>query len=183
LSASPFATTGLVVPLTDPNVAPIRGIQATVHNGAGTFAGGAGVMPLLGVAKVCIFYPCASSPINNVSVPLSVAGVGGVATQMGVVNVTVVGGPWTTGTAAVGTITKMGFAHGPNGFTSSTAQASGVIQLVTPIFVSTNIGSFAVAPFFATLTLHFVPEPGTFALLAGGLGAIALGARQRMRRH
>jgi hypothetical protein len=183
LPASPFATTAATVPVTDPAVFPINGFQATVHNGAGSFAGGGGIMALFGVAKVCLFYQCGTLVPGNLSVPLTVVGAGGVTTVKGAVNVTVVGGAWTTGTAAVGSLTAMGFAHGPNGFTSSTAQNSGVIQLVTPIFVSTNIGSFPVWPLFATLTLHFVPEPGTFALLAGGLGALALGGRARMRRH
>src|SRR5262249_31966990 len=148
LPASPFAASGIVVPVTDPAAAPIAGIQLTVHNAAGTIMGGGGPVPLLGVAKVCFFTGCHAPPPSNISVPLSAVGVGGAATVSTLVNVTAIGAPWTVGTAAVGSLTQMGFAHGPASLTSSTAAASGAIQIVTPIFVSTNIASAAVIPFF-----------------------------------
>lgn len=182
LEASPFAATGLPVTVTDPLVFPIAGVVATAHNGAGSFArNGAigGVMPVFGVAKVCLYAACASSPIANLSVPISVVGQGGSVTASGPVNVTVIGAPWTTGTAAIGTITAQGFARGPAG-ASSTLAASGSLRLVTPIFISTNIGGFAVVPAFGFLDLHFVPEPGTLVLLGAGLTAlVAHGARLR----
>ena len=116
LAGSTLATTGLVLPVTDPVAFPIGGIQLTAHNGAGTFSAGGGtlggVMPLAGFAKLCLFGPC-SSPVANLSAPLSAVGVGGYQTIMGAVNLTVVGAPWTTGTASAGTITAMGGAHGP----------------------------------------------------------------------
>src|SRR5215471_12478107 len=48
LSASPFATAGHLVPVTDPAAAPIKGLALTVHNGAGNFSGAplGGVMAL-----------------------------------------------------------------------------------------------------------------------------------------
>jgi hypothetical protein len=52
---------------------------------------------------------------------------------------------------------------------------------VTPIFISTSVSSDAVVPAFGILTLHFVPEPMTFALLGGGialLGAIGRAGRR-----
>jgi hypothetical protein len=181
MPASPFATSGLVVPITDPAAAPIQGIQLTAHNGAGTIMGGGGVIPLLGVAKVCLFGACPAFPVGNLSIPLNVVGAGGAHFVVGIVNLTAIGAPWTVGTAAVGSITQMGFAHGPASLTSSTAAPSGVLQLVTPIFVSTNIGSSAVVPAFGVISLHFVPEPGTMLLLGGGLSLLAIAGRHRMR--
>jgi len=181
LPASRFAASGVVTPLTDPAVFPIMGIQLTVHNTAGTIVGGGGPIPLLGVAKVCLFAPCAAAPNANISVPLGVVGAGGVATVSALINMTAIGAPWTVGTAVVGSITQMGFAHGPASLTSSTAAASGTLQLVTPTFVSTNVGSIGAFAFFGVMTLHFVPEPTTMLLLAAGFSALALGGRRRMR--
>jgi hypothetical protein len=184
LPASPFATTGLVVPVTDPSASPIAGIAVTAHNGAGAFAGGTGTgtlggsMPIFGVAKVCLLGPCKAA-VANLSVPLSVVGVGGVATATGVVNLTVVGAPWTSGTAVAGTLSAMGFAHGPASLTSSTAQNSGTVRLVTPIFISTSLAAASVIPAFAFLTLHPVPEPGT--ILLGGAAIVGLVAFGRRR--
>ena len=56
------------------------------------------------------------------------------------------------------------------------------VQLVTPVFVSTNIGVSAIVPVFARLTLHFVTEPATCALLGGGVVVLAIGGARRARR-
>ncbi len=183
LAGSTFAISGGVLPFTDPEVFPIAGLQLTAHNAAGNFAGGTlgGVMPLLGFAKVCLFGTCAAA-VSNLSVPLTVVGQGGYANPTAAVNMTVIGAPWTTGTAAVGAaFTAMGSAHGPASATSSTFAAGGQMTLVTPIFISTHIGASAIVPAFGILTLHFIPEPTTIALLAGGVGM--LGAIGRARRR
>jgi hypothetical protein len=186
LASGLVSTVGLVAPITDPAAYPIRGLQLTAANGAGAFAETAmgtltGVMPLLGVAKVCLFEPCASA-IGNLSVPLSVAGSGGTAYVDAAVQITVVGAPWTTGTAVIDTIfvdeTRMGSRMGPASAASSTGQASGAIHLVAPMMVRTNVNT---TPFgaFAHLTLHFVPEPVTLTSLGLGIAALAIAARRR----
>jgi hypothetical protein len=174
-----------VVPVTDPAAFPIQGVQVTAMNGVGDFAveGGTlvGTMAIEGVSRVCLFAPCSVPPPANVNVPLTVVGQGGTTTVSALVNLTVVGAPWTTGTGSVGTITQMGFAHGPASGTSSTAVDGGVVRLVTPVFVSTNIGASAVLPVFGILTLTFgAPEPGQLALASGAIAAlIAMGVRRR----
>ena len=181
LAGSTFATSGLLLPITDPAAFPIQGMLLTAQNGAGTFSDGGGtlggVMPLAGAARFCLFGPC-SSPVANASIPLSVVGLGGAQTVGVVSPVTVIGAPWTTGTAAVGTLTAMGAAHGPASGTSSTFTPGGHLQLVTPIYIYSG---FEVLPAFATLTIDFVPEPATLLLLGGGVAALAFAGRARYR--
>jgi hypothetical protein len=156
-------------------VFPISEEQVSLSNMAGNFSGGTlgGAMPLHGFWKMCLFATCTNA-VANLTVPLDVIGAGGMAFETGALNVTIAGAPWTTGTAAVGTLTLMGFAHGPASGTSSTAQASGAVRLVTPILISTSSGAVPVIPSFGELTLHFVPEPATLVLVGAGIGALAL---------
>lgn len=182
IPAGAFDVVGETVTITAPEAFPIQGLQVTAANGAGAFVNpGGGAMPLLGAARVCLYATC-SSALANLTVPLDVVGQGGTATAAGPVNLTVIGAAWTLGTAQVGTATAMGFARGPEGRTSSTARASGVVQLVTPIFISTNLPADAATfPAFGILTLHFVPEPTTLALLGGGVACVAAAARRTRR--
>jgi hypothetical protein len=181
LGENVFAVTAIVVPVTDPGAFPIAGVQVTAANGAGSFTGSGGAgfggnMPINGVSKVCLFGPCGSA-VANLDVPLSVVGQGGTALVTGAVNLTVQGAPWTTGTAAIGATTIMGgVAPGSN-----TGAPSGTVTLVTPIFISSNIGASAVVPAFGILTLHFVPEPGTLMLLGGGIAGLVAFGRNRVR--
>jgi hypothetical protein len=181
LPASAFKITGFVLPVTDPAAAPIKGLQVTAANAAATFdnSGGplGGQMAIQGANKVCLFGPC-SAAVANISVPLSVAGVGGSAVVTAAVNLTVIGAPWTTGTVSIGTITAMGGAAPA----SETGAASGTVSLVTPVFVSTNIGPSAVVPVFAFLNMHFVPEPGTLVLLGAGIAGLVSYGRTRNRK-
>jgi hypothetical protein len=182
--AGVVGTAGYLVPVTDPAASPIMGVQVTAANGAGAFAPTTmgplgGSMPILGVTKVCLFAPCSSPPPANLSVPLTPIGSGGSQAVSAVVNLTVFGVPWTTGTAAIGAITTMGFAHGPASLTSSTALSSGALRLVTPIFISTNIGASVVIPAFAFFDIHFVPEPGVLLLVVTGLVGLVLARPSR----
>lgn len=181
LPAGVFAISGFVLPVSDPSAAPIKGVQVTAANAAVTFdnTGGplGGQMALNGATKVCLFGPC-SAAVANISVPLDVAGVGGSAVVTAAVNLTVIGAPWTTGTAFIGEETAMGGGAPASG----TGVASGTISLVTPVFVSTNIGASAVVPVFAFLNMHFVPEPGTLVLLGSGIAGLVSYGRTRNRK-
>jgi len=163
----------------------IGAIQENYANDKGVFTGSPlhGQMALRGLAKMCMFN-CSTAPIQNLIVPMTVIGSGGAAFVDAVVNSTVRGAPWTTGTAAVGTLTMAGFRHGPGSLASSTAQGNGVIQLVTPILISTNSGgplpyADTVISGFAVLDLRFIPEPGTALLLGSGIAGLVLFGRTK----
>lgn len=196
LAGGTFAANGLLVPVTDPAIAPtIPGVMATALNGPGYFFEPTtmmglylnGTMPILGVAKVCFFGSSCSTAAGNLSVPLAI-GAPGSAVATGAYSFTVQGAPWTSGTASLGltamgmTSTVKGFAHGPASAASSTVGASGVLSLVTPFFISTNLLPNQRLAGYTRLTLHFVPEPGTLVLLGSGIaGLVIFGRSRRMR--
>ena len=64
---------------------------------------------------------------------------------------------------------------------SNTGAPSGNVTIVTPIFISTNIGASAILPAFGILNLHFVPEPGTLMLLGSGIAGLVAFGRSRVR--
>jgi hypothetical protein len=141
-------------------------------------------MPLGGLLRLCLFAACGSAPPGNLSIPLSVVGAGGTATHTGALNVTVTGGPWTTGMVALwqgGTQFETGFVHGAASGTSSVAAPGGVVQLVAPIFLSTNRGPDALVPAIARLRVRFVPEPGPAGALGIGLALLARAGLRRRR--
>jgi hypothetical protein len=76
-----------------------------------------------------------------------------------------------------------GFAHGPASGTTSTAQDSGVLQVVTASKVFTSLtGSFPELPVFAIMTLQLVPEPGTPLLLGAVAAGLTVIARRRSKK-
>jgi hypothetical protein len=76
-----------------------------------------------------------------------------------------------------------GWAHAPVSTTTSTAQPSGMVQLVTPNQIVTNstLGSNEKKGSFVILVIRFIPEPGMVLLLCSGVAGLALLGRRRMR--
>jgi hypothetical protein len=173
--------------------------------GSGTFTGisggppGGGVLPLPGLARVCIqttgcaglFIPLALTTNNGATG----VGVGGLLTALGVggIRFSVQALPWTIGSAsginqtsngAFVTLTRTGFVHGPASNNTTTLKNSGVIQLISPANVAV-LGVPANATqlsLFSTLTLHFVPEPGLLLLIGSGVVGLGLLGRKRLRK-
>jgi hypothetical protein len=178
-------------------------IFTSIGNLTGSFAGisggppGGGTMGLSGVAKICLGF--AACMYANVTVPLTPTtggagiGIGGTQTITGAVGLTLQHAPWTIGQPTMTihtpntTITLPalpgGFAHGPASLTSSTAQPSGAVQLVTVSKAFTTLtGAFPEMPVIGVLTLYFVPEPGTLLLLASGISVLAVYGRRKQGR-
>jgi hypothetical protein len=170
------------------------------------------VLPVRGVAKICILTTSCETflallltqptlTVNGAPGGGSVGvGVGGLITAGGgssPIRLSLQAAPWTiksasaidhvetTGGNAIFTpITSTGFAHGPASGTTSTVQPSGVVQLVTPNQLVTNLpfGSSEKMAILVSLGIHFIPEPGPLLLLGSGVVGLGILGRTRMRR-
>lgn len=181
LPAGVFQTTALDFPGTG----AISQIRITASNGTGSFptltgAGGQGIMPIFGMVSFCLRAPC-DVATAILGLPLDPVGAGGTArATLGGLAFTVEGMPWTKGTTTISTtfaVTVLqGFAHGPLSNTGTTALQGGLLELVTPAVVRTNIPGLDLITGYSTLRVQFVPEPGSAALLAGGLALLGFRA-------
>lgn len=157
-----------------------------------------GTLALGGLARVCLIVSgCGQSLplILTVNDGATGVGVGGTVTvgAAGPIRISLVNSPWQLGhatrlqsTANGVVITRMdwGYIHGPQSNTSSTAKASGIVQLITPIQVLVKgiAGNTRKLSLFTSLTVHFVPEPGLMLLLGSGVVGLALLGRSRLRK-
>ncbi len=196
------------IPLTDPEATTLVSLRATAQMGTGTLSGISGglplagnVLPIGGQVRLCIISP---GCVINLPIPLTVngtrgIGIGGTITVNtfstgGGIKVSAVAAPWTLGVASVtgiptisngfSSVSVQGFVHGPASATSSTATSlgSGVVQVVTPIRVTTTLlPPSDVLALLGILKLHFLPEPGLVLLIGSGVAGLLVIGRSRMR--
>ena len=166
-------------------------------------------LPIRGVAKICLMDTTCNTLLELLlTVPTTVNGVPGsgviglgegglITVGDGTIAISMTGAPWTVKTVtAMDQITTMlgnttftivtakGFAHAPSSGTTSTAELSGVVQMVTPVQIVTNLslGSSAKLGGSVSLLIHFIPEPGLLMLLGSGVVGLALLGSRRMRK-
>ena len=160
-------------------------------------------MGVAGTVRLCLVTTdCAlplTLPLLSVNGNVGV-GIGGLLTigGTGAIRISIQAAPWTIKTVTVSDhqtttggmnqetvgVKLTGFAHGPGSVTSSTAAVSGVVQLVTPSQVTTNLtaGSNKTIASGQTLFIRFIPEPGLLLLLGSGVAGLALIGRSRLRK-
>jgi hypothetical protein len=168
------------------------------------------LLPVYGMAQICFLDSNCAATILTVpfTLPTTVNGVpgtglqaavgmGGLITAGGVrfIRLSLQAAPWTVktttlvdhltlpgGTQTFVNQTVKGFAHGPGTGTTSTAAVSGVVQLISPGQIWSNIpmGSNDKLAGMAVMVIHFIPEPGLLLLLGSGVvGLGLLGWRRR----
>ena len=159
-------------------------------------------MGIAGTVRLCLFTTDCVDPLD---IPLQTVngnvgvGIGGqITVDDGSIKISIQAAPWTIKTVTLSDqitttgqanrlivdVTLRGFAHGPLSSTSTTGTINGVIQLVTPSQVSTNLplGSNKRVASGQTLFIRFIPEPGLLLLLGSGVAGLALLGRSRLRK-
>ncbi len=161
---------------------PVVSQQGALANLAGSFApAGGDVVGSMGFGGTWQWGYFGPPPGIFSNVPFASLGIGGSATATSSgVRLRMDGDTWATGTASV---SPPGLDD-PLVVTGSDARDAlglGEIVLVTPLLIDPEtLGPSAAEPAgFATLTLRFVPEPGTTTLI--GVGTLGLAWRSRAR--
>jgi hypothetical protein len=158
------------------------------------------VLPARGLSKICLLSTVCTNfiPLILTENGTKGVGIGGlIVASAGAIRISLEAAPWTvktataidqtddnTGLAAFHNVTRMGFAHGPASGTTSTATPSGVLQIVTPNQVRTNLslGTSIKVSVIGELLIHFVPEPGLLLLIGTGVAGLALIGSRRMKK-
>jgi hypothetical protein len=182
-----------------------------ISGGAASTAGlTRGIMPFNGVVKLCLLNSACTQVVSlPFTAPTTVNGVAGTGRKgIGIGGRLTIGGyggirmslqfaPWTiktitakdqittpSGARVFIDLPQKGWAHAPVSTTTSTAQPSGVVQLVTPNQVQTNLpmGSNDEVGSSAMMRIHFIPEPGLLLLLGSAVAGLTLLGRARARR-
>ena len=121
-------------------------------------------------------------------------GVGGILTigGLGAIRISVVGAPYTVKTVSAvnrtenglfDVFSEHGFAHGPGSNTSTTAQASGILQTITANHTTViGPGDNDISGNISRVLTHFIPEPGLLLLFGSGAVGMALLGRKRIRK-
>jgi hypothetical protein len=191
----------------------MTGTWGGISGGAASTSTGGGILLVGGLVKFCVLSTACTMYIPLVlNQPTTVNGVPGSGTKgvgvgglitvgypsgFGGVKISLQAAPWTIKTATVldqiedyaggpryiTTLVAKGWAHAPASTTTSTAQPSGMVQLVTPNQVTTNLplGSMYKMGSFAILVIRFIPEPGLLLLLGSGVAGLVILGRRRAR--
>jgi hypothetical protein len=172
---------------------PLTVVQVIVTNSASaTFIGASpekvgGSLAIEGAANVYGVggFPGGGAPL--LAVPLELGTPNTLAKSAGGVAITVIGGPWTAGTAVVTGVptTTPGSQRNENGTATAmgdngiTPGGTGTLVLVALVKMITHIAGNL--PAFGVLTLEYVPEPSQALLVGAGVAVLAALGRGRRR--
>lgn len=186
IPAGLISATGSSVPISPPLLNLTLITVPVLSHGAATFS------PNGALAHNAIANFFFTNGFPGGSVPLFPVGGGGTATAvLAGIPITVIGATFSnlglttanptvvtmiTGTEAGNPITVTATA-----FDNRTAGGKGTVQLVAPSSAVLAMGALGSLPVIGTLTLQFVPEPGTLLLVGAGIAGLTAFGRSRRR--
>jgi hypothetical protein len=181
-----WGTVSTLVTLAPTAAPPLTAIEGFVSNPACNFGGAGG--PGGGVGGACGLGGTVTALVNNgpfLVVPLSAIGVNGRVT-FGAFGSYIDAQAWTTGTLpitvnGVTLTTDNGAPAIDMGYDNRGVGGVGTVKLVAPAGLMSTL-AVTNFPLFVSMTLTFVPEPGTLLLLGSGVvGLVVMGQRRRKK--